>query len=150
LLGKSVLDGDILSLNPAKLAQLLPERLRRPVVPEAVLLSRKPIRKIFTACCASARDAVVRKKIASRRMAILLFIFSPQFIASRDSRSLQKGKSEVLTDAYLITLSALTNTFGGTVRPICFAALRLTTNSNFIGCSTGRSAGVLPFRILST
>ena len=27
MLGKSVLDGDILSLNPAKLAQLLPERL---------------------------------------------------------------------------------------------------------------------------
>ena len=27
LLGKSVLDGDILSLDPAKLAQLLPERL---------------------------------------------------------------------------------------------------------------------------
>ena len=27
LLGKSVLDGDILSLNPSKLAQLLPERL---------------------------------------------------------------------------------------------------------------------------
>ena len=27
LLGKPVLDGDILSLNPAKLAQLLPERL---------------------------------------------------------------------------------------------------------------------------
>jgi hypothetical protein len=28
LLGKSVLDGDILSLNPSKLAQLLPERLQ--------------------------------------------------------------------------------------------------------------------------
>ena len=27
LLGKSVLDGDILSLNPSKLAQLLPERV---------------------------------------------------------------------------------------------------------------------------
>ena len=27
LLGKPILDGDILSLNPAKLAQLLPERL---------------------------------------------------------------------------------------------------------------------------
>ena len=28
LLGKSVLDGDILSLDPSKLAQLLPERLQ--------------------------------------------------------------------------------------------------------------------------
>jgi hypothetical protein len=28
--------------------------------------------------------------------------------------------------------------------------LRLNTSSNFVGCSTGRSAGFLPFRILST
>jgi hypothetical protein len=51
---------------------------------------------------------------------------------------------------YLMTLSALANTFGGIVKPICLAAFRLTTNSNFIGCSTGRSAGLAPFRILST
>src|SRR5678815_4916692 len=52
--------------------------------------------------------------------------------------------------AYLITLSALTNAFGGIVRPICLAALRLTMNSNFFGCSTGMSAGFAPFKILST
>jgi len=51
---------------------------------------------------------------------------------------------------YRITLFARTSTFGGIVRPICFAAFRLTTNSNRIGCSTGRSVGFLPFRILST
>ena len=34
--------------------------------------------------------------------------------------------------------------------PICFAVFRLITNSNFIGCSTGRSAGLAPFRIRST
>ena len=51
---------------------------------------------------------------------------------------------------HLMTLSALASTFGGIVRPICFAAFRLITNSNFIGCSTGRSAGLAPFRILST
>ena len=33
------------------------------------------------------------------------------------------------------------------VRAICLAALRLTTNSNFVGCSTGRSAGFVPLRI---
>src|SRR6266545_5991939 len=49
-----------------------------------------------------------------------------------------------------ITLSALASTLGGIVRPICLAALRLTTNSNFVGCSTGKSAGLAPFRILST
>ena len=51
---------------------------------------------------------------------------------------------------YLITLSALASTFGGIVRPICFAAFRLMMSSNFFGCSTGRSAGLAPLRILST
>src|SRR5688572_32825356 len=49
-----------------------------------------------------------------------------------------------------ITLSALANTCGGIVRPICLAVLRLMTSSNFVGCSTGRSAGLAPLRILST
>src|SRR5581483_2747033 len=49
-----------------------------------------------------------------------------------------------------ITLSARASTLGGIVRPICLAAFRFTTNSNFVGCSTGRSAGLAPLRILST
>src|SRR5215831_18010467 len=49
---------------------------------------------------------------------------------------------------HLITLSARANTVGGIVRAICLAALRLMMNSNFLGCSTGRSPGFLPFRIL--
>ena len=49
-----------------------------------------------------------------------------------------------------VTLSARANTLGGIVRPICFAAFRLMMNSNFVGCSTGRSAGLAPLRILST
>ena len=36
------------------------------------------------------------------------------------------------------------------MRPICFAVFRLTTNSNFVGCSTGKSLGLAPLRILST
>src|SRR5262249_50640164 len=51
---------------------------------------------------------------------------------------------------HLITLSARARTVGGIVRPICFAVLRLIINSNFVGCSTGKSAGLAPFRILST
>src|ERR1700754_3309199 len=58
--------------------------------------------------------------------------------------------SRLTTHAYRITLSARASTFGGIVRPICLAALRLTMNSNFFGCSTGRSAGLTPFKILST
>ena len=48
---------------------------------------------------------------------------------------------------YLITLSARYNSDCGIVTPICFAVLRLITNSNFVGCSTGRSAGLAPLRI---
>src|SRR6185503_14217959 len=51
---------------------------------------------------------------------------------------------------YRIILSALAKTLGGIVNRICFAVFRLITNSNFVGCSTGRSAGFLPCRILST
>jgi predicted RNase H-like HicB family nuclease len=39
-----------------------------------------------------------------------------------------------------ITLSALASTFGGIVKPICFAVFRLITISNFVGCSV-RTAG---------
>jgi SOS response associated peptidase (SRAP) len=51
---------------------------------------------------------------------------------------------------HLITLVARASTFGGIVRPICLAAFRLIMNSNFVGCSTGKSAGLVPLRILST
>ena len=51
---------------------------------------------------------------------------------------------------YSITLSARTSTDGGMVIPSAFAAFRFITNSNLVGNSTGRSAGLAPFRILST
>ena len=54
------------------------------------------------------------------------------------------------THRHLMTLSALAKTLGGMVNPICLAALRLMMNSNFVGCSTGSSAGLAPLRILST
>ena len=49
---------------------------------------------------------------------------------------------------HLMTRSARAKTFGGIVRPICLAALRLTMNSNFFGCSTGESAGLAAFQDL--
>ena len=51
---------------------------------------------------------------------------------------------------YRITRSARASTFCGIVRPICLAVFRLMTNSNLVGCSTGKSAGLNPLRILST
>jgi hypothetical protein len=61
---------------------------------------------------------------------------------------LLSGSAMVLP--YLNTLSARARTFGGIVSPICLAALRLIASSNFVGCSTGKSAGFIPFKILST
>src|SRR3990172_8009259 len=50
--------------------------------------------------------------------------------------------------AYLINLVARANRFGSMVTPICLAVFRLITNSNLIGCSTGNSEGLVPFKIL--
>jgi hypothetical protein len=47
-------------------------------------------------------------------------------------------------------LSAKTRSAGGIVSPSALAVLRLMLSSNFIGCSTGRSDGLVPLRILST
>src|SRR5262249_23577616 len=49
--------------------------------------------------------------------------------------------------AHSITSSATASSVGGTSRPRAFAVLRLMTSSNFVGCTTGRSAGLSPFRI---
>src|SRR5512138_230868 len=51
---------------------------------------------------------------------------------------------------YWITSSACASTDCGIVRPSVFAVFRLITSSNLVGCSTGRSPGLAPLRILST
>ena len=50
---------------------------------------------------------------------------------------------------YWITSSARPSSDGGIVRLSALAVLRLMTRSNLVGCSTGRSAGLAPLRILS-
>jgi hypothetical protein len=49
-----------------------------------------------------------------------------------------------------ITSSARSRIDSGIAMPSAFAVLRLTTSSYCVGCSIGRSAGLAPFRILST
>ena len=49
-----------------------------------------------------------------------------------------------------MTSSARSRNDCGIVRPRALAVLRLITISNLVACSTGRSAGLAPFRILST
>ena len=49
-----------------------------------------------------------------------------------------------------IKWSARSSNDWGMVKRSAFAVFRLITNSNFVGCSTGRSPGFAPLRILST
>src|SRR5262249_25385794 len=49
-----------------------------------------------------------------------------------------------------ITLSARASSVSGTVRPSALAVVTLMTKSKLVGCSTGRSPGFAPRRILST
>jgi hypothetical protein len=51
---------------------------------------------------------------------------------------------------YSITSSARASSVGGTSIPSALAVFILMINSKWVGCSTGRSAGWAPFRILST
>jgi hypothetical protein len=48
---------------------------------------------------------------------------------------------------YSITSSAVICMINGTVRPSALAVLRLMTNSNFVDCWTGKSAGFSPLSI---
>ena len=49
-----------------------------------------------------------------------------------------------------ITSSARASSVGGTVRPSALAVFRLMISLNLVARSTGRSAGLVPLRILST
>ena len=52
----------------------------RTALPEAVLLSRTPMWKIFPVCCASASEIFARKRVASSQRVILFFMLL--FLAS--------------------------------------------------------------------
>ena len=59
---------------------------------------------------------------------------------------LYSGQSRV----YSITLSALISSDCGILSPNALAVLLLMNNSNLVGCSIGRSAGLAPRRIFAT
>lgn len=70
-----------------------------------------------------------------------------------DIRQIDQHAREVpnpTTPGHSITSSASASNEGGTMTPSVLAALRLTMNVNLAGCSIGRSAGLAPFKILST
>ena len=49
---------------------------------------------------------------------------------------------------YSMTSSAIASSDGGTFKRWAFAVFRLITKSNLVGCTTGRSSGLAPLRIL--
>src|SRR5262249_49546304 len=59
-------------------------------------------------------------------------------------------KRDELAAPHSITSSARSRIDVGNSTPISLAVLRLTISSNFVGCSTGRSTGFVPFRIFAT
>lgn len=61
-----------------------------------------------------------------------------------------KSVEQQALQTYRITSSARSKIDGGIVRPKADAVLRLTTNSNFVGSSTGKSAGFAPERMRAT
>ena len=88
-----------------------------------------PIRRMRSGCCARATREGSREKRPRRRAA---------------------KSCDELPPVHSITSSAVANSVSGTARPSALAVLRLITNSNLVGCSTGRSAGLAPLRIRST
>src|SRR5262249_31126323 len=67
----------------------------------------------------------------------------------RRRRRAAEQRDEVAS-SHSITSSARAWSVSGTVSPRAFAVLRLTTNSNLVGWMTGKSAGLVPFRMLPT
>jgi hypothetical protein len=63
-------------------------------------------------------------------------------------RAEKSAEGKEVTAFHSITSSARDRIAGGMVRPSALAVLRLMTNSNVVGCTTGRSAGLAPLRIL--
>jgi hypothetical protein len=64
-----------------------------------------------------------------------------------EGRGRRSGGGQAGAQLYSITSSARRRNDSGIVSPSAFAVLRLTTNSNLVGCTTGRSAGFSPLRI---
>src|SRR5262249_39379822 len=65
-------------------------------------------------------------------------------------RRAAEQRDELAAPDHSITSSARSRIDVGSVRPMAFAALRLTMTVNRLERSTGRSPGFVPLRILST
>jgi hypothetical protein len=87
------------------------------------------------------RDLAIQIDIASE---MHTFLEVPERSSFRSDRTSFAGAF-----TYSITSSAIAQSLSGIWTPIASAVRRLITSSNLVGCSTGRSAGLAPLKILS-
>src|SRR5262249_26771446 len=75
---------------------------------------------------------------------------SLRLLRARRERPCRRASEEgdELAPLHSITSSARASSVGGTSTPSARAVGRLMTNSNLLDCTTGRSAGLAPLRIL--
>ena len=92
------------------------------------------------------RASVVPRKPIRRRGPALSAARAPP--AATDGRAAEQG--DEIAPPHSIASSANANSFGGKSRPSVLAVLRLMTSSNFVGCTTGKSAGFAPLRTRPT
>src|SRR5262249_34511955 len=118
----AIVDADILPDGPTQLRQALRES-RQPRVSFRIVRSERG---------KHADAAHPRRLLRARRK-------WPCCRRAADER-------DELAPPHSITSSARADKVGGTSRPSTFAVLRLMTNSNLVGCTTGRSEGCSPLR----
>src|SRR5262249_29656718 len=119
----AVLDGDVRTLDITEVTQTQADSL-------------KPRGKRRWRCHAEESDP--------RHLARLL----------RAHRERPRGRAaeqrDELPPFHSITSSARASSVRGTSRPSALAVLRLSTSSNLVGCSIGRSPGLAPARMATT
>ena len=132
-----------------------------------------PLRRRWKVCFASKAEfqtdprLLIFNKMTSRQKPPFVSPALPTLVAEtptgdgwlheikHDCAARMPGIFEALADLpcqaiYSTNWSARCRIDSGMVRPSAAAVLRLITNSNWVGRSTGRSAGFAPFRIRST
>ena len=108
LLGKPVLDGDILSLDPSKLAQLLPKRLQEDRATRSSAYIQETYAGDFS-CLLRLSGNAKRKEQSAKRKTNDFFLhqFSPETPADRSPLI------SISDLCHLMTRSARASTFGG-------------------------------------
>src|SRR5262249_31060133 len=99
----------------------------------------------FVECCRDARFGPAKTDNPDHRQRRLL---RPR--RQRPRRCRAADESYERATFHSITSSARPMRGSGNVTPSVFAVFRLTTNSTFVDCTTGRSAGFAPLRMRPT